>query len=408
MAINAFCKVCKTSYKRSAKKCPKCGSPDRKDRAYRVRLIQDGKEVSRVVDNFDLADDLENALKSKIRRGEHALGRKKSVITLSEFWDKHYLPWAKENKKSSWNSDESRYTLHIKEPLGDKPLDKITPWDIEKVMSTMRNAKTTKKTQGKKKTKKRKDKPYSPTTIRHILTLLSKIFNLAIKGGILNTVNPCSRVDKPKIDNQVTNYLSSDEIGKLFEVLDSWPDRTAAGLILFDLYTGARRSSLFRLKWTDINVDNRTMRIYLKGGKHVEMNLSMQSMDILRQTPKISEYVFPGKVKKLINEDGSIEKKYSQRTDIKHSWEAIKTAAGIARPFRFHDIRHNLASKLVSAGVPLYEVQKILAHKEPRTTMRYAHLDPERMQRTTDRGGQIIADSGKKEKEAEKKLHRIK
>ena len=57
-------------------------------------------------------------------------------------------------------------------------------------------------------------------------------------------------------------------------------------------------------------------------------------------------------------------------------WRAAVKAAGIEY-IRFHDLRHTAASWLVMAGVPLYEVQRVLMHSDPRMTMRYAHLAPD-------------------------------
>lgn len=386
MAIVVYCVSCKSNYKIGSKKCPKCGTSDRNNRKYRVMLRQDGKQISRVVDNLELARELEPKWRTDIIRGEHVITRKKPVPTLADFWTKHYLPWAKENKKS-WEADNNRYELHIKDSLGNKPLNKILPLDIQRLIS------------GMKKTKTSGGNAYSQATLKQIIALLSRVFSLAIKWNMFNGVNPCSKVDKPKLDNQVTNYLSSEETGRLLDILNTWPDKTAANLILFDMFTGVRRSSLFRLKWEDVNLENQTIRIYLKGGKHAEIKLSTQAMNILKKTQHVSDYVFPGKAKITKNPDGTKTKEYDQRTDIKHSWQAIKTAARINRPFRFHDIRHNLASKLVSAGATLYEVQMALAHRDPRTTMRYAHLDPSRMQRIANMGAQIIADSRNEEKE---------
>ena len=44
---------------------------------------------------------------------------------------------------------------------------------------------------------------------------------------------------------------------------------------------------------------------------------------------------------------------------------------------RFHDLRHDYASRLVMNDVSLYQVQKLLGHSSPLMTMRYAHLSPE-------------------------------
>ena len=54
-------------------------------------------------------------------------------------------------------------------------------------------------------------------------------------------------------------------------------------------------------------------------------------------------------------------------------WNRIRRELGLA-DVRIHDLRHTFASFLVNAGHSLYEVQKLLGHGDPRTTMRYAHL----------------------------------
>ena len=41
---------------------------------------------------------------------------------------------------------------------------------------------------------------------------------------------------------------------------------------------------------------------------------------------------------------------------------------------RFHDLRHSAASEMVNAGVDLYTVGRVLGHRDPRSTQRYAHL----------------------------------
>ncbi|MFC1665269.1 tyrosine-type recombinase/integrase, partial [Pseudomonadota bacterium] len=64
-------------------------------------------------------------------------------------------------------------------------------------------------------------------------------------------------------------------------------------------------------------------------------------------------------------------------------WGGLLKAADI-HGFRFHDLRHHFASRLVMAGASLYAVQKLLGHSDITMTQRYAHLAPEHLQETVD------------------------
>ena len=63
---------------------------------------------------------------------------------------------------------------------------------------------------------------------------------------------------------------------------------------------------------------------------------------------------------------------------------------GQVSDFRFHDLRHTCATRMVQAGVDLYKVQRILGHKSPMMTQRYAHHYPESL-----RDGVAIFDAGR-------------
>ncbi len=60
---------------------------------------------------------------------------------------------------------------------------------------------------------------------------------------------------------------------------------------------------------------------------------------------------------------------------LKTSWPNLMDAADI-QDFRFHDLRHDFASRLVMAGVDLYRVRDLLGHGSIEMTERYSHLAP--------------------------------
>ena len=62
--------------------------------------------------------------------------------------------------------------------------------------------------------------------------------------------------------------------------------------------------------------------------------------------------------------------------DMRSSFAKACERAGIEN-FRFHDLRHTFASRLVQGGVPLYEVMNLTGHKSLSMVQRYAHLAPE-------------------------------
>lgn len=215
-----------------------------------------------------------------------------------------------------------------------------------------------------KKSKSHRGTPYSAATIKHQVVLLSRLFSLSSQWGLYDGPNPCEKIKKPKLNNQVTEYLTSEELSRLLEVLESWNNKMSASIVLFLLYTGLRRGELFKLTWNNIDFDRRTVTLNdPKGVKDQILPLSNKAKQVLDNIPKEHKtpFIFYGKNGK-------------QRTDFKGPWDRIKKAAGLQSSFRLHGLRHHFASSLVSAGVDLYTVSKLLTHKDTVTTQRYAHL----------------------------------
>ena len=127
--------------------------------------------------------------------------------------------------------------------------------------------------------------------------------------------------------------------------------------------TGLRRGELLSLSWTDIDLQEKLLTVrgaFAKSGdtRYVPLNDEVQSLLKNWQKDSIkTERVFP------------------VTTSFKTSWAALLERAKVTR-FRWHDLRHHFASRLVQAAVPLNTVRELLGHGSLTITLRYAHLAP--------------------------------
>jgi integrase len=353
MAVHLYCSECFTSNALAAKQCSNCKTPFGRDRRYRVSVSVKGRRATRVVDNLTIAREVESSLKADMVREEFDITHHKvpkKALTLDGLWEK-YLPWAQEHKQT-WRDDDYHYRKHIQPRFGDKPLESITPFDLEKM-----------KVELKRGTNKH-GKAFAPASIKHQLILVRRLFNLAIKWKLYAGPNPVKGVDMPRVDNQKTEYLTDEELTRLHEVLDNWPFGDSAPFVKFALFTGLRSGELFKLTWDVVDFERGMVTLANpKGGKTTTLPVSDAALDVLRGLNRTSPFVFPGKGGK-------------QRTDFKGPWRRIRKAAGLPEDFRLQGLRHHFASALVNNGVNLTVVRDLLTHKDAHTTQRYAHLQP--------------------------------
>jgi len=227
--------------------------------------------------------------------------------------------------------------------------------------------------------------------LRDIFTL-SGVLSGAVKLGKL-TDNPIRRVDKPRIDRRPKiRYLDEPEEARLraalnardaemrearkpanvwrqgrqYELLPSLPhfgDHLTPAVLL-SMNTGLRRGELLALRWDCI--DFKRQMLTVEGGtaksrqtRHVCLNEeATRVLNCWRNQANGGKRVF------------------ETRTSFKSAWVKLLKRAEIAK-FRWHDLRHHFASRLVQAGVPLNTVRDLLGHSSVAMSLRYAHLAPD-------------------------------
>lgn len=200
-----------------------------------------------------------------------------------------------------------------------------------------------------------------PATALRELTTLKAILNKAFREELLAQVPPFPRI---KTEPGRCRWLT---VGEEQRLLMASPPHLRV-LIAFAVDTGGRRSELLKLDWQNVDLDRGFVTFRkTKNGEDRSVRLTDRAMRVLTGLgPKATGpvFTFRGQAIKCV----------------KTSFGKARERAGI-EDFRFHDLRHTFASRLVQQGVSLYEVMHLTGHKSFEMVQRYAHLAPDFQER---------------------------
>jgi integrase len=259
-------------------------------------------------------------------------------------------------------TDQNRFEKHISPALGNQEPQKLVPLDLDRLRLGL-------------------SKTHAPGTVRNVLELVRRLSNFGARKNLCNGMR--FKVELPRVNNLRTEDLAPGQLEKLLEVIEQEPNRQIADLMLMALFTGMRRGELFRLKWDDIDWQREFINLRdPKSGQDQRVPLNEAARDLLSKHPHVegSPYVFPGRGGR-------------QRVDAIKQLNRIKKRAGLPKSFRaMHGLRHVYASMLASSGkVDLYTLQKLLTHKSPSMTQRYAHLRDETLKKASNLAASLIS-----------------
>jgi integrase len=355
------------------------------ERMYYVVFKKDGK-IHEEKAGRQYADRMTEAKAARIR-AERIEGRRQSrkeirdaakergqQWTIGRLADAYFDSLANNPAKSRKAAaiDRNRYKNYIQPEFAKKRPEQLLPLDIERLRRELQ--KTT-------CTLRAKDAPprtLSPATIRAALTLFKRIINYGNRNGWCAGL--AFRITMPKVSNVVIEDLNQEELRRLMAAIEADVNEDARGLMLMALYTGMRRGELFKLQWTHIDFNRGFIRIIgPKGGTDQTIPLNQAARKVLEGLHRKSAYVFPG-------EDGG------QRVTMQKALRRIRKAAGLPPSFRpLHGLRHAFASRLASSGkVDMYTLQRLLTHKSPVMTQRYAHLRDEALRNASELAGTLV------------------
>jgi site-specific recombinase XerD len=205
----------------------------------------------------------------------------------------------------------------------------------------------------------------SSSAVRKVSTLRN-FFKFLLMDRFI-TIDPMHRVQNPKIEKSLPNFLSIPEIDSVLTAPATTEPKMLRDRAMLELLYGAglRVSELTGARLVDLNLDERVIVVHGKGDKERIAPFGHRAALALKlylDARRFSRWLFPG---------------YDQGKPITRMavWKIVnKRFRSVGRDISPHALRHSCATHLLEAGADIRTVQIILGHSDISTTERYTHV----------------------------------
>jgi integrase len=230
-------------------------------------------------------------------------------------------------------------------------------------------------------------------TVRHDLNTLSKLLGHAVsEWGVENLRNVVRDVKKPPAARGRDRRVSELEVQFLLRAArhvpadrpDEAPARGLAPLIVLAIETSMRLGELIGLAWDDVDLKRQIVRLRdTKNGEDRTVALSRAACAALRELRQVEN--IDGRVFDWTRSD-SVSHPFRRcvgraltmyTADCKAA--GTRPPAGFLADLRFHDLRHEAASRLFEKGLNVMEVASMTGHKSMQMLKRYTHVEAQKV-----------------------------
>lgn len=202
-----------------------------------------------------------------------------------------------------------------------------------------------------------------PTTKHHYLSRMRCVLNKAEREGEL-ALNPAKTAQIPALRRTERTYLTAEELGQMKAV--SCPNTEIGRAFLFACFTGLRYSDIKALRWEQ--VEGRRLVVKIRKTQRTEyVELNGQAQEVLGERGSGSVFSLP-----------------SQLSVVERNLRRWAEAAGVQKHITFHASRHTFAVLMLSAGVDIYTLSRLLGHSSVTTTQIYADIVDARRRAAVD------------------------
>jgi integrase len=317
--------------------------------------------------------------------------------TVGAFLDDWLLRSLKPRAKArAFESFSTITRLHIKPMLGGVPLHKLSPQHIQRLLHD-------KSATG-----------LAPQTVSNIKTVLRSALAQALKWSLVSR-NSAALVDAPRIPRKQVVPFDAEQAGRLLEAAKGSRYEAVYQLALM---LGMRRGELLGLRWTDVDLDGRALRVSQslqriatvgeeKGTKTALIATEVKT-DGSRRTIALPDGIVKGlkahkarqAQERLVAgaawEDHGLvftsrNGRPTEPINLHRDYKALLEKAKLPTTMRFHDCRHSAATLLLAQGISPKMIADLLGHSRIGITMDlYGHILPAMRRDTADAMDKIL------------------
>jgi len=283
----------------------------------------------------------------------------KEGIAFSDFADL-YLKRKRARVSSGWAKNNEYFLRVLKGFFGNTPIAAIRSDDLERLIAFIQ-------ARGSKS-----------RTCNVYLTLVNNMMRRAFEWGYIRSI-PWYKTPKLKErDRRERKCLSLDEISRLLKASLESKNPFLFSVVLIALFTGMRRKEILNLEWTQIDFEQKVIR--LKNKPEAKFTLKNYRPRMIPLHPFLEKYLHSELLRKEQKSQwvvGNYWQPDERIKDFRHAYAvALKRAGIVDAPF--HGLRHTFASHLIMSGAPVMALSKILGHSSVKITMdQYVHLSKE-------------------------------
>ena len=302
-----------------------------------------------------------------------------SRMTLSEWLDQWVENMADTLRPNTLRNYRSYIENHIRPGLGDKPLARITPKDVQQFYEKLNSN-------------------LASGTVRRIHTTLHSALKAAQQAHLIVS-NPTEMIPAPKFSYGSKQILTDEQLTTFMKVIaedEVWHD-----FFYTELTTGLRRGEICGLKWEDFDEISSTLKVrrtvYRETGGSLTVGdtktsagtrkivLPSSTAEILveRKESALTEWIFPNPLKPEQPADpGSVYRRL----------KVLLRRAGLPS-IKFHDLRHTFATHALASGVDVKTLSGILGHTRAAFTLdTYTHTTGDMQKRASEIVGDFMTD----------------